>query len=257
MYFSKELAEDVGANPERIFGIWSSVKGESDFLRRFCSTSVVVAGFSIKRHFVAFHAFLYAGILMFDKEHQFVQRLQYQAEGIDPMADRQSHMFIEKGYGQRVDHAAVLMVTSFARELLVCNMSSTFSGGVSLDSIAHTYHMLVKTAARIKTEEALTCYRHIELWLMYGSMLESEFCPLESSKEDSNCLKKLKNHQKKYRKCREKLLAGHICGDLTSIVVCKYCVLFMCQWLLFYYCKFQTMVSCSAWIQHMCVLTYG
>ena len=37
MYFSKELAEDVGANPERIFGIWSSVKGESDFLRRFCS----------------------------------------------------------------------------------------------------------------------------------------------------------------------------------------------------------------------------
>ena len=186
------------------------------------STSVVGAGFSIERHFVAFHAFLYAGILTFDEERQFVQRLRYQAEGIDPLADRQSYMFIEKGYGQRVDHAAVLSVTSIARELLLCNTSSTFSGGVSLDSIAHTYPMLVETAARIKTEEALTRYRHIELWLMYGSMLESEFRPLESSKEDSNCIKKLQNHQKKYRKCREKLLAGHICGDSTSIVVCTF-----------------------------------
>jgi hypothetical protein len=86
-----QATSEVGGDKNQIKGIWSSIKDTDKFCIDFAkdpnlvattvdvvvATTVIGAGFSIARHFEAFHAFFLADILSFNDEAQFIQRLRF------------------------------------------------------------------------------------------------------------------------------------------------------------------------------------
>jgi hypothetical protein len=119
----KEEATLLHANPRAIQGVWSQIKDSSPFCKEFgkdpngasndidviVCTSVIGAGFSIDERF---EAFFICGILPFEEERQFIQRLRFVLKFVPENAIRQSYLFIEKGRGGTVDYSKVL--SSFA-----------------------------------------------------------------------------------------------------------------------------------------------
>jgi hypothetical protein len=83
--------EVEGADPDRVQGVWASMRLVNPFFKRFAGdpnksakdadvvvcSSTIGAGFSVNTHFTRFFAFLYTNILNFDEEKQFIQRLRF------------------------------------------------------------------------------------------------------------------------------------------------------------------------------------
>ena len=179
----RTAASSIGADPNRIYGIWSSIKEESEFARRFASdpnvcaseadvvicTSVIGAGFSISRHFGSFHAFLTLNILTHTEETQFVQRLRFVMDEMRSDMSRQSYIYVEKGRGRKYEFTDVLETYDVVRKLLYRDVSGESLHGYPLANLEGTH-------ARIVTERANTQAQHIELWEKYSEdFLESEF----------------------------------------------------------------------------------
>ena len=129
-----QAAEDIGADTERVKGLWAAVRDESDFCRRFTKepnlaamdadvvvcTSTVGAGFSVEKHFHRFFAFLFTRILDFGEERQFIQRLRFQMlDEVGLGAIRQSYLYIQKGGGVSRDYERVVALFAKARKALV------------------------------------------------------------------------------------------------------------------------------------------
>jgi hypothetical protein len=128
----REEAVSENANPDAIQGMWSQLRDSSPFFVEFAKnpneasigidvivcTSVIGAGFLTDKRFEAFHAFFICGILPFEEECQFIQRLQFIMKHIPENAVQQSYLYIGKGRGTLVDYCKVL--SSFAS---VCRMA--------------------------------------------------------------------------------------------------------------------------------------
>jgi hypothetical protein len=78
---------------------------------------------SIDERVEAFHGFCVCGILQFEEERQFIQRLRYLLKHIPETAIRQSYLYVEKGRGSNIDYSKVL--SSFASVLLSLDASFT------------------------------------------------------------------------------------------------------------------------------------
>jgi len=197
----QRTAAERGWEHKRIHGIWSSVKEETEFARNFskdpnrCAkeadvivcTSVIGAGFSVSHHFGSFHAFLSLNILTHTDETQFVQRLRYVMDELRDDAERQSYIYVEKGFGQRYELSDVV------RRLLYRNGDhvTNINGPVSNLDITH---------ARLVTERANTKAMHVQLWEGYAEkFLESEFVTYEV--EESECAWVIERFQKFKKKC--------------------------------------------------------
>lgn len=129
----KTDAEAIGADPARVKGIWAAVKDVIGFNQRFSEdpnstaheadvvicTSVIGAGFSIDQHFVAFHAYLFTGILNHTEELQFIRRLRFFLSGIPDAAVRQSYLFVQEGQGSNLEFYRVLEDFAAVRKMMI------------------------------------------------------------------------------------------------------------------------------------------
>ncbi len=176
----RERAAYIGANPERVKGIWAALKDTCEFCRRFASTpnavapevdvivctSVIGAGFSINTHFVAFHAFLLTGILSFDEEQQLIQRLRLVLDTVPVNATRQSYVFIEKSRGKPVSNARI-SENSVEMMKALCILGRRDYNTINFD--------LLTTKNRITTDRSATSVYHGRLWKDLGETFESTY----------------------------------------------------------------------------------
>jgi hypothetical protein len=183
-----------GANPERIKCICGATKTTDGFCRAFArepdenatsadvviATSVLGAGFLIRCHFVAFHAFLFTGILNHGEENQFIRRLGFIMDHTPAEAFRQSYLFLQKGHGAAVEYTAELKDFRVVRQLLLQYAEE------GLPSIA----VLEQTQARLATERAVTRAKHDGLWVEWGETIDSKFLKMPGCEDDE--LKRVK-----------------------------------------------------------------
>lgn len=186
------------ADPNRIQGLWARIKDKSDFGLRFqkdpnevaeevdavVCTSVIGAGFSINRHFEAFHAFFLTDILVFEEEKQFLQRLRWLLEACPLNAIRQSYLYVQKGHGNEFEYERVLVNFNTVRKVLLKSGGRRGQRRALVDTAAN--ETLAETHARIETEKAASRSLHDELWRRYGAdKLQSDFEELETTEEES------------------------------------------------------------------------
>ena len=172
------------ADPARVKGVWGSIRDTDPFCQAFAEdpnlaatqadvvvcTSVVGAGFSIESHFVAFHAFLFTGILSHGEEEQFIQRLRFIMKYLPRNAHRQSYLYLEKGRGAAVDYARVLSDFNEARLML---LKTSHAGNTA------SVYVLEVAQARIATEASETRCRHVDMWVKdWSPTIQSTFEPL-------------------------------------------------------------------------------
>jgi hypothetical protein len=192
-----QAAEDIGADTERVKGLWAAVRDESDFCRRFTKepnlaamdadvvvcTSTVGAGFSVEKHFHRFFAFLFTRILDFGEERQFIQRLRFQMlDEVGLGAIRQSYLYIQKGGGVSRDYERVVALFAKARKALVAETQRRVGIIRDVDGIP----ALERVQARVAVETAATRAQHEQLWLSYGENLDSAFEEFETNEDLSN-----------------------------------------------------------------------
>jgi hypothetical protein len=181
----RETATAENANPHAIQGVWSQLKDTSPFCIQFgknpngasseidviVCTSVIGAGFSIDERFEAFHGIFICGILPFEEERQFIQRLRFVMKAIPENAVRQSYLYIEKGRGSLIEYSKVL--TSFASvRRLTLGIFGSRRGSLHM---VEENTSLTKTAARIEVEKTASRSLHDALWTEYGKVLMSNF----------------------------------------------------------------------------------
>ena len=169
----KEIAINTpGGDPDRVKGIWASIKDSDPFCRAFGAdtdnavletdvivcTSVVGAGFSIACHFHGFHAFLFTNILDFVEEMQFIRRLRFFIKGMPIDAVRDSYIFVEKGWGSNSDYAKIL---EDFRDVRGTMRPVTISMECKV--------VLEETQARCYAERRETQAKHDQLWEEWGS----------------------------------------------------------------------------------------
>ena len=147
----------------RIKGIWGCIKEIDPFCQRFAKTpnqvaceadvlvctSVIGAGFSITQHFQSFWAFLFTNVLTQEDKQQFTQRLRFLVNDLPNNAIRDSYIYIEKGYGGRLDYQTVLSDYEKVRSTL---MASETYAQINRDNISQ----LAETQARVTTERSQT-----------------------------------------------------------------------------------------------------
>jgi Origin of replication binding protein len=228
----REEAVIANADPKAIQGIWSQLKEVSQFCKDFgknpneasngidviVCTSVIGAGFSIDERFEAFHGFFVCGILPFEEERQFIQRLRYLLKYVPENAIRQSYLYVEKGRGSSIDYSKVLSSFASVRRLaLTLHAQRTGCLQVVMDNGA-----LQSTAARIEVEKTASRSLHDKLWKDYGSsVLQSEFVDAnwEFSEGEVNCMK---SRFRLYIQKRRKDISSHLLtldyDDLSACV---------------------------------------
>ena len=212
----KETGKRNNWDINRIHGIWSTVKEESEFTMRFAvdpnasskeadvvvCTSVVGAGFSITHHFGSFHAFLDLNILTHTEETQFVQRLRFVMDELRPDSKRQSYIFVAKGRGARYEYTDVLESYDVVRKLLYTQGQELRCPVANLEC----------THARIVTEAQNTRDRHVELWERYAGFLQSEF--EKYTMPVSEC-EWVRDRLRKYKTRKIKLVVDIVTSDIS------------------------------------------
>ena len=183
----RKAAEEIGADPHRVQGVWAAIKQVSPFAQDFavdpnetgkrcdvviCS-SVIGAGFSVEQHFQSFHAFLYTGVLNLDEEKQLIQRLRYQMQFLPPDAIRNSYMYVQVAYGKPYDYRRVLWAFTNQRIKMMYECHRRMRTRLIPDF--EECRVLAETQARLETERAATRSLHDTLWKEYGSTLASSF----------------------------------------------------------------------------------
>jgi hypothetical protein len=190
-----KTADEIGAEKNRVKGLWASMKKVSDFCKAFsispneaaseadvviCS-SMIGAGFSVEKHFQRFFAFLYTNILNFDEEKQFIQRLRFKMKHLPMNAMRQSYIYIQLGHGHIHDYKKVFVAFQRARRLLL-NETARRTG---LLSNVQGVPALERTQARLAVETAATRSLHFPLWAEYGIRnFISAFLHMDPDKEE-------------------------------------------------------------------------
>jgi hypothetical protein len=183
----RKAAEEIGADPDRIQGVWAAIKIVSPFAQDFAEdpnetgkrcdvvicSSVIGAGFSVEKHFQSFHAFLYTGVLNLDEEKQLIQRLRYQVKSLSPNAIRNSYIYVQLAYGKPYDYRRVLWAFNNQRMKMVTECHRRMRTRLIPDF--EECRVLAETQARLGTERAATRAMHDTLWLEYGSTLASSF----------------------------------------------------------------------------------
>jgi hypothetical protein len=218
----QSVAQGVeGADPERVKCICGATKTTDPFCRAFArepnenatsadvviATSVLGAGFSIRCHFVAFHAFLFTGILNHGEENQFIRRLRFIMDHTPAEAFRQSYLFLQKGHGAAVEYTAVLKDFRVVRQLLLQYAEE----GRRAPSIA----VLEQTQARLATERAVTRAKHDDLWIEWGETIDSEFLEMPGCADDE--LKELKSVWYRWTRQRKQSIGDRVRGDVEDV----------------------------------------
>jgi hypothetical protein len=191
----RKLAVEIGADPDRIQGVWAAIKKVSPFAKAFAEdpnaagrlcdvvicSSVIGAGFSVETHFQSFHAFLYTGVLNLDEEKQLIQRLRYQMRSLPNDAIRNSYIYTQNAYGNKYDYRKVLHAFDEARTKAMQDCHRRMRN--RLLPAFEEIRVLAETQARVATERAATRSMHDELWQEYGSTLQSRFELLQIDNE--------------------------------------------------------------------------
>ena len=207
----RAMAKGRGKDPERVKGVWASLKHMSDYGVRFgkdpssaapeCDalevTSVIGVGFSINTHFISFHAFLTNRILNHDDEKQFIRRLRFFITSLPRGAIRQSYLFVEKGCGTRMEFHRVLEDYAMVRKLLMAEAR------VGLETVG----LLEETQAQVRVETSYSRLHHDTLWMEWGKSVESEFVAMEGEEAEEQSpaeQEKLEAMAKKFVKWKKK-----------------------------------------------------
>jgi hypothetical protein len=246
--FLVELLKETGADLkrkgrgdlkiDRVRGIWAQCKDLKGWHRQFreepnvyaaqCDvlvcTTVIGAGFSIDNHFHCFHAFFLTGVLTFEEERQFLSRLRLRLEV--PLAietDRQSYLYIQKGWGDPHDFGVVYRTNESLRKILFSkDESSGMPRPPERYRAAWTTNeanpLLQATVARATAEQSVTRALHTKLWDDYGSRLESTYVPMRnvSPLHSGLCRKKFRDWVKARRKIVREGVASVVDPDLDA-----------------------------------------
>jgi Origin of replication binding protein len=227
----REEAVLANANPDAIQGVWSQLKECSRFCQEFgknpneasvgidvvVCTSVIGAGFSIDERFEAFHGFFVCGILQFEEERQFIQRLRYLLKNVPETAIRQSYLYVEKGRGSNIDYSKVLSSFASVRRLaLTLHAQRSGCCQVVMENAA-----LQNTAARIEVERTASRSMHDRLWKDYGDcVLESEFVEANWDFSDEE-VNSMKARFRQYIQKRRKDISAHLLRlDFDDLSAC-------------------------------------
>ena len=224
--YLKQVASTVGADEDRIKGVWGSLKNTCPFCIAFATnpndvadqadiivcTSVVGAGFSISRRFHSFHAFLFTDILCHLEERQFICRLRFVLETVKPDQVRESTIFVEKGKGKANDFTKILSDYKGIRREIHSQLKNK----------GHNIDVLERTHAQIATERSETRSRHNEMWVEWGRSIESTFEELEvtdTRKKDREAYQtSLKEWAKKHRSDIRDMLLASADDDVSTVL---------------------------------------
>lgn len=181
-------ATKLGTKPDRIKGVWASMRLRDKFVDLFAQdpetyaqdaevvvcTSVVGAGFSVSTHFVAFHGFLFNNILTHHEEQQFIRRLRFVMDTLPPNAVRQFYLWVEHGFGQEYEFKTAVKNFAAVRDVIIASRTGSF-GNVIDPNCCRVIETLAQTQARIEVEQADSRRNHLTLWEQWGGSIESEF----------------------------------------------------------------------------------
>lgn len=213
-----------GADPNRIQGVWASIKDESKFCKEFIKdpetvakqcdvlvcTSVVGAGFSIACHFYGFHAFLFNNILPFNEEQQFIRRLRYVITEIPMSAIRDSYIWVQKGCGVKSDRNII-------SDDFECMRTKVIMARVGLGCM----ELMRETQITCVAEKSESNAKHDVLWQEWGKGIESAFDPFaEPCEASTKGSEKLQKHFTEWVKQRKTHISDLVLSKLNKSEDC-------------------------------------